>query len=149
MRQSAGERHGRVSNWMTHAPIRIPEECSIGQALLRMEEDGIRHLLIVDGDRLTGIVSNRDVRRLALGDPAAGPLSQPVRSIMTEGPVTVAPELNVTEAARLLLELKIGALPVRDGGAIIGIFTTADALEALLAALEQGVRGNASNDPVT
>jgi hypothetical protein len=121
-----------------------------GQALSRMEEDGIRHLLVVDGDRLTGIVSNRDVRRLVLGDPAAGPLSQPVRSIMTEGPVTVAPELKVTEAARLLLELKIGALPVRDGGAIVGIFTTADALEALLAALERSSRGDTStDDPVT
>jgi len=135
MRQNPGERHGLVSNWMTRPPIGIPEDCSIRQALSRMEEDGIRHLLVVDGDRLTGILSNRDVRRLALGACDA-PLSQPVRSIMTEGPVTVAPELNVTEAARLLLELKIGALPVRAGDAIVGIFTTADALEALLAALE-------------
>jgi acetoin utilization protein AcuB len=52
---------------------------------------------------------------------------------MTEDPVTVAPETPVTEAARLLLERKIGALPVREGDEVIGIFTTSDALEALLA----------------
>jgi CBS domain-containing protein len=135
MAQDGSERHGVVSNWMTRAPTVVSEDCSIRRALSRMEEDGIRHLLVVDGDRLTGIVSNRDVRRLALEDAGTAPLSQPVRSIMTEGPVCVAPEIDVTAAARLLLELKIGALPVRDGDAIVGIFTTADALEALLAAL--------------
>jgi CBS domain-containing protein len=51
---------------------------------------------------------------------------------MTEDPVAVAPETPVTEAARLLLERKIGALPVREGDEVIGIFTTSDALEALL-----------------
>ena len=51
---------------------------------------------------------------------------------MTEDPVTVAPEAPVTTAARVLLEMKIGALPVRDGDEIVGILTLADALESLL-----------------
>jgi acetoin utilization protein AcuB len=97
-------------------------------------------LVVVDGDRVTGIVSSRDLRRL-LEDPSRPPrLSDPVRRIMTEDPVTAAPEMPVTEAARLLLERKIGALPVRDGDEIIGIFTTSDALEALLALADPTAR---------
>ncbi len=105
-------------------------------ALGQMQRDGVRHLLVLDGDRLSGILSNRDVRRLALDNPGPSLLAGPVRAIMTEDPVTVAPETTVTMAARLLLEHRIGALPVRDGDRIIGIFTTADALEALLAVVE-------------
>jgi len=69
--------------------------------------------------------------------PAGGWEGQPVTRIMTEDPVTVAPDVPVAEAARLLLEQKIGALPVRDGDRIVGIFTTADALEALLVMVEE------------
>lgn len=136
MRREAEPRHGAVSDWMTRAPITVPEECPIRLALGQMLRDGVRHLLVVDGDRLSGILSNRDVRRLALEDPGPSLLAEPVRSIMTEDPVTVAPETAVTVAARLLLEHRIGALPVRDGDRIVGIFTTADALEALLAVVE-------------
>jgi CBS domain-containing protein len=50
--------------------------------------------------------------------------------------VSVAPETLMVTAARLLLEHRIGALPVRDGDRIVGIFTVADALEALLAMVE-------------
>ena len=55
---------------------------------------------------------------------------------MSDDPVTIAPETPVTSAARVLLERRIGCLPVRDGEAIIGVFTRSDALDALLSALE-------------
>jgi len=118
---------------MTRKPATVPEDSPIGAALARMQSAEIRHLLVMDGERLSGIVSNRDVGRLA-GD--ASLLSAPVSRIMTEDPVTVAPETPVSAAARVLLEMKIGALPVRDGDDIVGIFTTADALEALLATVD-------------
>lgn len=136
MIQESQPPHGNVSNWMTRAPSAVPEECSIGLALAQMQRDGVRHLLVLDGERLSGILSNRDVRRLVLADPARSLLSGPVRAIMTEDPLMVAPDTPVTRAARLLLEHRIGALPVRDGSGIVGIFTTADALEALLAVAE-------------
>lgn len=126
---------GAVRDWMTRKPETVPEDSSIGAALARMQSAEVRHLLVVDGDRLSGIVSTRDLGRLA-GDTAAPLLSTPVSRIMTEDPVTVAPETPVTAAARVLLEMKIGALPVRDGDDIVGIFTTADALEALLATVD-------------
>jgi acetoin utilization protein AcuB len=124
---------------MTRHPVTVSEECTIERAIGQMRVAEIRHLVITEGDRVTGIVSNRDLRRL-LEDPSRPPrLTDPVRRITTEDPVTVAPEMPVTEAARLLLERKIGALPVRDGDEIVGIFTTSDALEALLALVDPGL----------
>jgi CBS domain-containing protein len=124
---------------MTRHPVTVSEECTIERAIGQMRVAEIRHLVITEGDRVTGIVSNRDLRRL-LEDPSRPPrLTDPVRRIMTEDPVTVAPEMPVTEAARVLLERKIGALPVRDGDEIVGIFTTSDALEALLALVDPGL----------
>jgi acetoin utilization protein AcuB len=126
-----------VRDWMTRPPITVSEDCPIRQALVHMRHAEIRHLVVTDGDRVTGIVSNRDLRRL-VEDPTRAPrLTDPVRSIMTEDPVTVAPEMPLTEAARLLLERRIGALPVRDGDEVVGIFTTADALDALLAFVDR------------
>lgn len=130
------DRCGAVCDWMTKQPTTVAPDCSIGAALAHMRRAEVRHLLVADGDRLVGIVSHRDWRRLEAGETPGGWESQPVMRIMTEDPVTVAPETAVTVAARVLLERKIGCLPVRDGESIIGIFTTSDALEALLSALE-------------
>ena len=130
------ERCGAVRDWMTKRPATVAPDSSIGAALSRMRSAEVRHLLVVDTDRLVGIVSHRDWRRTEAGETPGGWESQPVTRIMTEDPVTVAPETPVTAAARVLLERKIGCLPVRDGDAIVGIFTTSDALDALLSALE-------------
>ena len=92
MPREAEPRLGAVRDWMTRAPITVPEDCPVRVALGQMQRDGVRHLLVVDGDRLSGILSNRDVRRLALHDPGPPLLAGPVRAIMTEDPVTVAPE---------------------------------------------------------
>ena len=130
------ERCGAVRDWMTKQPATVAPDCSIGAALAHMRRAEVRHLLVVEADRLVGIVSHRDWRRVPAGEGSADWESQPVARIMTDDPVTIAPETPVTTAARVLLERKIGCLPVRDGEAIVGIFTTSDALEALLSALE-------------
>ncbi len=122
----------RVKDWMTREPAQVSEDASIGTALARMRSADVRHLLVLDGDRLCGVVSVRDLRRLT-GAMAASLLVEPVSRIMTDDPVTIAPDTPVATAARVLLDRRIGALPVRDGDDIVGIFTTADALEALLA----------------
>jgi CBS domain-containing protein len=120
---------------MTRRPATVTPDCSMGAAVTRMRRARIRHLLVVDTDRLVGIVSHRDWSRIPVGAAARGWEKQPVRRIMTDDPVTVAPEMLVADAARVLLERKIGCLPVRDGDSICGIFTTSDALEALLSAI--------------
>ena len=136
MSKRPGARCGAVRDWMTKQPATVAPDCSIGAALGCMRRAEVRHLLVVDADRLVGIVSARDWRRVQAGETVDGWEAQPVTRIMTEDPVTVAPETPVTAAARVLLERRIGCLPVRDGAVIVGIFTTSDALEALLSALE-------------
>ena len=125
------DRGRAVRDWMSRKPVAVQADSPIGAAVALMHGAEIRHLLVMEGDRLTGILSSRDLGRLA-GDVSPALLSAPVSRIMTEDPVTVAPEAPVTTAARVLLEMRIGSLPVRDGDEIIGILTIADALESLL-----------------
>ena len=120
---------------MTREPATVAPECSMGSAMSRMRRSRIRHLLVVDAGRLVGVLSHRDWTRILMGTVADDWERQPVTRIMTEDPVTVAPEMLVADAARVLLERKIGCLPVRDGETICGILTISDALEALLSAM--------------
>lgn len=127
---------GSVADWMSKAPMAVVEDTPIRDAVSLMQGAEVRHLLVLDGPVLTGILSSRDLRRLVTDDLDSPLLAGPVRSIMSEGPVSVAPETPLVTAARLLLEQRIGALPVRQGERIVGIFTVPDALEALLAIAE-------------
>jgi CBS domain-containing protein len=128
---------GTVRDWMTRTPVSVPPDASVEQVARRMRSEGIRHILVMDGERLAGIVSHRDVRApLIEGEPR--PLaSSPVATVMTEAPVTVDPDTSVTDAAREMLDRKIGALPVLEDDRPIGILTRADVLEALLAWAER------------
>jgi CBS domain-containing protein len=127
---------GSVGDWMSKAPMAVCEDTPIRDAVSLMQGAEVRHLLVQDGSVLTGILSSRDLRRLVTRDLESPLLAGSVGSIMSEGPVSVAPETPLVTAARLLLEQRIGALPVREGSQIVGIFTVPDALEALLAIAE-------------
>jgi CBS domain-containing protein len=138
---SRGEWTGPVSNWMSRAPRSVPPDASVTQVAGMMRSEGIRHVLVMDGDQLVGVVSDRDVRGLLhlADEPMVSPES-PVVRVMSEPPIAVDPETPLTEAVRTMLEHKIGAVVVLDGGRPVGILTRSDALEALLAAVERGPR---------
>lgn len=131
---------GTVREWMTRDPVVVPLEAPVGQVARRMRAERIRHVLVMDGERLAGIVSDRDVRgALVEGEPLPA-VSTPVRRVMSDAPVTVGPDTPLTEAARAMLEHKIGALPVVDDDRVLGIVTESDALEALLLWAERAAR---------
>jgi len=143
---SKGERGGAVRNWMSRAPRHVAPDVPVAQVAGLMRSEGIRHVLVMDGEVLVGVVSDRDVRGLRLaGEPAVSPHS-PVASVMSEPPVVVDLETPLTEAARTMLEHKIGAVVVLDSSGAVGILTRSDALEALLAVVERppGPRGTTS-----
>jgi CBS domain-containing protein len=125
---------GPVSLWMTRDPVRVSVNCPIARAARLMAAHRIRHVLVVDGDRLAGIVSNRDVRGLLVDGASERALSadSPVSATMTESVVTAAPSTPLAEAVRALLDRKIGALPIVEDGRLVGILTRSDALEAFL-----------------
>jgi acetoin utilization protein AcuB len=118
---------------MTRDPVTVSPTTPIGEVARLMRAQEIRHVLVLDGEILVGIASNRDVRgQLLERAPEVAPAT-PVGHVMTEPPITVTSGTPLTEAARAMLDRKIGALPVVDDCGLVGILTKADALEALLA----------------
>ena len=123
---------------MTSALITVPPETSVAHAKSLMTKEGIRHLLVTEGQRLVGIATDRDIR-LNVASPATS-LSVCVLSylrarltvgeVMTKSVVVVDPARDAREAARLMLGHKIGALPVLDGARLVGIVTETDVVRA-------------------
>jgi CBS domain-containing membrane protein len=101
-----------------------------------MTLDRIRHLPVLEEGQVVGVVSQRDLFRSALaaalgyGDKAQKTLLRTIRvkEVMSEPAITVSPEATVKEAARLMIEKKIGCLPVVDRHALVGIVTETDIL---------------------
>jgi acetoin utilization protein AcuB len=123
---------------MTKEPLTVSLDTPVVEARRTMVDRRIRHLLVTDGGRLAGIVTDRDIR-LNLPSPATS-LSvweinyllgrMTVGSIMTSTVITVEPGRDAVAAARLMLDHKIGALPVVDAGTVVGILTETDILRA-------------------
>src|SRR3989304_4045387 len=90
------EKTGTVRDWMSREPVTVTPEVSIEHVIRLMRARAIRHLLVMDGERLVGIVSNRDVPRLLLGGEHSIPPSAPVRQGMTERPGTGSPATPLT-----------------------------------------------------
>lgn len=131
-----------VRDLMTTSPITVGPETPVLDARQLMIDKRFRHVLIADGPKLLGIVTDRDIR-LNLPSPATS-LSVweinyllarlTVASVMTKSLVTVSPRQDTREAALLMLDHKIGALPVVDGGQLVGIITETDLLRAYVKA---------------
>lgn len=96
----------------------------------------LRHLPVMDGARVVGVLSERDLFRpglaaaLGYGSKARRLLlrSLAVKEVMSEPAVTLASEASVGDAARLMLERRIGCLPVVDAGVLVGLVTETDLL---------------------
>jgi acetoin utilization protein AcuB len=130
----------KVSDLMTAKPITADPNTPVLEARQIMLGKRIRHLLVTDGAKLLGIVTDRDIR-LNLPSPATS-LSVweinyllarlTVASVMTKALVTVSPGRDPRDAAVLMLDHQIGALPVVDGGQLVGIITETDLLRAFV-----------------
>jgi acetoin utilization protein AcuB len=129
-----------VRELMTTKLITTGLETPVLEARRLMNDQRIRHLLVTEGPKLLGIVTDRDIR-LHLPSPATS-LSvweinyliarMSVESVMTKSPIIVSPRQDTREAAVLMLDHKIGALPVVDGGNLVGIITETDLLRAFI-----------------
>ena len=105
-----------------------------------MTLERIRHLPVLDEGRVVGVVSQRDLFRsglavaLGYGERAQKMLLKTLRvkEVMSEPAITVSPEATAKEAARLMLEHKIGCLPVIEGHALVGIVTETDILRHVI-----------------
>ena len=134
----------KVVDVMTKNPLVMTPAETIGQADELMTENRIRQLPVVDEGALLGIITDRDIRSFlaqsALVEPEerAKVLRTNVREIMTAEPLTLAPDDDLREAIELLIEEKIGGIPVVDQAeGLVGIVTYVDVLRCFLNRLEE------------
>lgn len=138
----------RVRDRMTRPVVTIHSDALVSGAVELMRRRRIRHLPVVDrGGRLVGIVTDRDLRQV-LFDPAVQARLQhaaealrglTVREMMTWGAVTVSPGTGIRDAARLMHERKVGALPVVEGDLVVGMLTERDVLTTFREILDRDV----------
>lgn len=115
----------RVADRMVRPVLTVGPDDRVATAWQLMRTRGIRHLPVVDADkRLLGIVTDRDLRQVV-------PTLR-VREVMTWGAVTVEPDAELRQAARLMHDRKIGALPVVADRRVVGILTETDLVRAFV-----------------
>jgi acetoin utilization protein AcuB len=134
----------KVVDVMTKQPLTVTSADTIGQADELMNANRIRQLPVVKGRQLVGIITDRDIRSFLSGTLLASfeerekALATRVQDIMTTEPMTVAPDDDLRDAVELLIEEKIGGIPVVDETeGLTGIVTYVDVLRSFLGRLQE------------
>ena len=119
-----------VRQFMTRLPVELEQCETVAEAIRIMQQHQIRHLPVIRSFRLQGIVSQRDIleARVRHGDAVERML---LGDVCREDVLTVSPVDPVDVVARQMLDRKAGSAIVMDGGFVVGIFTSIDALRVL------------------
>ncbi|MFA5677459.1 MAG: CBS domain-containing protein [Pseudomonas sp.] len=127
-----------VEEFTTPDPITAAEDMTVDDLRLLMEKHGIRHLPVVRGTAVVGVLSDRDVR-LFSGLNEAEKLQVRASDIMAVDPLSVSADTPLDEVAYLMSERKVGSVIVKDeNDELLGIFTATDALNALIEIVREG-----------
>ena len=130
----------RVAAWMNPPEHVVEADALVEEAFEAMQRANIRHLLVMQGDELIGVVTDHDLRRpkwldeditsarnvYRLGDDLR------VRQVMTENVLTAQPDDPIAHAARVMVTNKFNCLPVVKDDKVVGILTSSDLLAALV-----------------
>jgi CBS domain-containing protein len=131
-----------VSELMSRNVVTIGADDSCLEAVARMHGARVRHLPVVSADGgLIGVVTDRDLRHHLfaprvlkdVGTIAVDIILKavPVKDVMSSPVMSVPAKADVVEAARIMLEDKVGSLPVVEGGKVVGIVTETDVLRQI------------------
>jgi acetoin utilization protein AcuB len=115
-----------------------------------LQEKGIRHLPVVEGKKLLGLVTNMDIRKAEASPATSLEIRElhylldkiTVSEIMTRNVISISPDISVEEAATLLHDNKIGCLPVVEDGALVGMLTENDVMEILIDVMGMKEKGS-------
>ena len=125
---------------MTRELTTVTPEQSVLECSQILKEKGFKHLPVLERGRVVGVVTDRDLKRVSASDATTLEIHELlylldkliVAKVMTRDVVHIAADASVNDAARMILERKVGCLPVLEGDALVGIITRDD-LIALLA----------------
>ena len=120
-----------IAEFMTPIPHTVGSEQTITFAQKLMQKHGIRHLPVLHGGELHGIVSDRDLGMIA-GLNEVNPDATTVEEAMTQEAYTVSKDTPLFDVLQAMLEHKYGSAVIVEGVKIIGIFTTHDSLKLLV-----------------
>jgi CBS domain-containing protein len=125
------ERPRRVRDYMTVSPMCIQLDAELSEAVDLMQKHAVRHLPVMDGEDLTGVVTDRDLAMIESLLPEEWETIC-VAEAMTPEPYAVAPDAPLWEVAKHMARQKFGCAVVTDeAGNVVGLFTTTDALRVL------------------
>lgn len=135
-----------VGQKMSPSPVTVSPSATLAEARTLLDRYRVRHLIVLEGEQLVGIITDRDIRQASLPHPPGQPHAEGdplldlirVGQAMTKEVITVTPETPVQYAAMLLIYHRIGGLPVFQEGRVVGIITETDLLEALLECMGVG-----------
>lgn len=109
----------------------ITPDASVYEAVKAMARHEVGALLVLEGERLEGIISERDyARKVILKDRLSR--DTPVRDIMTAGVITITPDRSVEEGLTIMTERRIRHLPVTEGEQVIGMVSIGDLVKAVI-----------------
>ncbi|WP_018936282.1 CBS domain-containing protein [Thioalkalivibrio sp. ALJ24] len=129
-----------VEEFTTPDPVTASEEAGVEELRALMEQHGVRHVPVLRGNSVVGVVSERDVR-IVLGLPVEDIRQVRASDLMAADPLTVTAATPLDQVAHAMSESKVGSAIVNDEeGRLLGIFTASDALNALIEVVrgEQG-----------
>jgi acetoin utilization protein AcuB len=132
-----------VRDIMQTHPVSATLETRLPHLLRLLQRRGFRHLPVLDGGKLVGIISDRDLKQSMISAASMTEGRERDRlldeltagQIMARAVVTIGPMFGVEEAARLMATRKISALPVTEGDRLVGIVTETDVLQLFVRAM--------------
>jgi len=120
----------RVNECLHQAPVTVPPECTLEEAAQLMGTHGVGSLVVLSGDDVVGIVTDRDIAVRGVGEGRE--LTTHVKAVMSEHPATIQGSADIFDAYRMLKEAGVRRLPVLEDGDLGGIITVDDLLVALV-----------------
>lgn len=124
-----------VAEFMTKTPFTIGAGQTLSSAHKMMRERRVRHLPVLEGGRLVGVVSQRDLYLLET-IRGVDPEDTLVEEAMTGDPFVTSPDTSLRKVVQTLLEHRWGSAIVAEGAKVVGVFTTTDALKVILELLD-------------
>lgn len=133
----------KVKDLMNRKVLTVSPADKVDRVFYLLNFENIRHLPVVEGGKVVGMVSDRDLKKVLGSLKTARSVvgktettvtirSRSVETIMRRGVITVSPDAEASEAAALMAKKKIGALPVVTKDKLVGIITTIDLLWAFV-----------------